>query len=435
MKKLGSEPHPVLQVEDDAAVAGERVQAVGAQAVRTVRLHLNLPVEPVSHGHERASHHGLDRPVRRTPHADELPLDEGIFERAAAGARLSGQRADQEPARKNEPLGPFDGGAARRLGAQHRGGIAELERKAASQIEVLVPEEVVHVVPDDEIGVDELDAGEEESEPPLVWKGEALGLALDRSELGFLPAIADEESRDRAFPIEREPAARRQLEETSVHPESRDLAPVFVETGFAARLVEQDRASGRRIDRPEAAREREVPAVAVAVVVVEKVEPEPAPQELLVRIEDLARRAVRLLRHRERHFLAQAEEILLLDRHPVVTLPAGPTERARELRRPRIVRVHDDVDLAFGTFDRLRRDRHGPEDPQQAQVPLGLRHPGRFEKVSLPKKQLAADDLRAGHAVNRVGKARGKGRLGVLEDVLGLDADAADARGGLCPGR
>ena len=435
MKKLGSEPHPVLEVEDDAAVAGKRVQPVGAQAIRTVRLHLNLPVESVPHRHERAPHHRLDRSIRRTPHADELPLDEGIFERAAAGARLGGQRADQEPVRKNESLGPFGRGAARRSGAQHRGGIAELERKAASQIEVLVPEEKVHVVPDDELGVRELDAGEEESEPTLVREGEALGLALDRSEPGFLPAIAGEETRDRAFPFQREPAPRRQLEEARVHSESRDLAPVFVEPGLAARLVEQDRASGRRIERPKAAREREASPVAVAVGVVKKVEPEPTSQELRVRVENLARRAVWLLRHRERHLLAQAEEILLLDRHPVVTLAAGPTQGARELRRPRIVRVYDDVDFAFGTFDRLRRDRHGPEDLQEAQVSLGLRYPGRFEQVSLRKKKLAPDDLRARNAVNRVGQTRGKGRLDVLEDVLGLDADAADAWGRLCPGR
>ena len=160
MKKLGSEPHPVFEIEDDPAVARERVKSVAAQAVRAVRLHLDLPVEAVSDRHERASHDGLARALRRPPHPEELTLDDGIFERAAARARLGGQRADQEPARKHEPLGPLRSGAARGLRAQYRRGVSELEGKRTSQVEILVPEEEAHVVPDDELGAVELDAGE-----------------------------------------------------------------------------------------------------------------------------------------------------------------------------------------------------------------------------------------------------------------------------------
>jgi hypothetical protein len=431
VKKLGREPDPVLQVEDDPAVSRESVQPVGAQAVRAVCLHLDLAVEAASNRHKRASHHGLMRALRRPPHSEELPFDERVFERTAPSPRRGAERADQEPPRKYEPLRPLKGGAGRPLRAQHRRRVAELERERAAQVEVLVPEEEAHVVLDGELGTRELGAGEEKSEAPFVRKGEAVGFAFDRPEPGLLSAITREETHHRAVPFQGEPASRRHLEEPRVHSESRDLAPVRVEPGLAARLVDEERASRRRIERAETAREREVPPVAVAVGVVEQVESEAPTQELRVGVKDLARRTVRTLRHGERHLLAQTEEVLLLDRYPVVTLPARPTERTRELRGPRVVRAHYHVDLTLAAFDRLGRDRHRPKDLENTQVPLGLRRLRRVEPVSLGEQELPADDLRPRHAVNRVGDPCQNGRLGILEDVLGLDPDAADALAGL----
>jgi hypothetical protein len=431
VKKLGGEPDPVLQVDDDATVPRESVQPIGAQAVRAVRLQLDFAVEAVSDRHERASHHGLTRALRRPPHSEELPLDEGVLERTAPRPRLGAERADQETPRKPEPLGPLNGGACRPLRAQYRRRVAELERERAAQVEVLVPEKIAHVLLHGEHGTRELGAGEEKSEAPFVWKGEAVGFALDRPEPGLLPAITRIETHDRAVPLQGEPPSRRHLEEARVHSESRDLAPARVEPGLAAPLVEEERASRRRIERTETAREREVLPVAVAVGVVEQVESQPPTQELRIGVQDLARRTVGPLRHGERHLLAQSKEVLLLDRYPVVTLPARPAERTRDLRGPRVVRVHHHVDLALDAFDRLRRDRHRPEQAQETQIPLGLRHLRRFEPVSLGEQELPADDLHPRHAVNRVGDPRQKGSLGVLEDVLGLDPDAPDARAGL----
>ena len=174
-----------------------------------------------------------------------------------------------------------------------------------------------------------------------------------------------------------------------------------------------------------------MPAVAVAVGVVKQVESEAPTQELRIRVQDLARRTVGPLRQGERHLLAQPEEVLLLDRNPVVTLSARPPERTGELRGPRVVRAHHHVDLALAALDRLRRDRHGPEDPEKAEVPLGLRRLRRFEEVSLGEQELPADDLRPRDTVNPVGEPCQKGRLGILEDVLGFDPDAADAGAGL----
>ena len=431
MKKLRREPDPILQVEDDPTVTRESVQPVSAQAVRAICLHLDLAVEAVSKRHERAPHQGLARQLDWPPHPEELPLDEGVFERTAPSPRCRAERADQEPMGEVEPLGPLQGGAAGRLRAQHGRRVAELEGERGAQVEVFVPEKKSHVLLDREHGARELDAGEDVSEAPFLGKEEAVGFALDRPEPGLLPAITREESHDRTVPFQGEPPSRRHLEGARVHSESRDLAPVRVEPGLAAPLVEEERASRRRIERAETARELEVPPVAVAVGVVEQVESEAPAQELRVGVQDLARRTVRPLRHGERHLLALPEEVLLLDRHAIVTLPARPPEGTGQLRGPRVVRVHHHVDLALAALDRLRGDRHCPEDPEKAQVSLGLRRLRRFEEVSLGKQELPADDLRPRDAVNPVGEPCQKGRLGILEDVLGFDPDAADAGAGL----
>jgi hypothetical protein len=431
VKKLGREPDPVLQVDDDPTVAGESVQPIAAQTIRAVRLQLDVSVEVVSDRHERASHHGLTRPLRWPPHSEELTLDDGVLERTGSRPRLGAERTDQKTARKPETLGPLHGGAGRLLRAQHRRGVAELERERAAQVEVLVPEEVADVVLDVELGTRELDAGEEKSEAPFFRKREAVGFALDRPEPRFLPAITRVKAHDRTVPFQGEPAPGRHLEEARVHSESRDLASARIKPRLSAPLVEEERASGRRIEGTETAREGEVAPVAIAVGVVEEVESEAPAQQLRIGVENLPRRAVGPLRHGEGNLLAHAEEVLLLDRYSVVTLSARPAERTRKLRGPRVVRAHHHVDLAFGAFDRLRRDRHRPEQPQETQVSLGLRRLRRFESVPLGEQKLSPDDLRPCHAVNRVGDARQQRSLGVLEDVLGLDPDASDARAGL----
>ena len=431
MEKLGREAHPVLQVEDDPAVARERVQLVGAQTVRAVRLHLDLAVEAISHSDERPSHHGLRRRCGGPPHCEELPLDERVFEGTASGPRLRAECPDQEtPGNVNSP-GQAKLGAGRRVRAHHGRRVAELEGECVAEIEVLVPEKVAHVGLDRELGTRKLGAGEEKSELPFLRKRELVGLELDRPEMGLLAPIPRVQAHDRAFPFQGEAASRRQLEEPCVHSEPCDLAPFRVEPGLAALVVVEERASRRRVERTESAGEREVLAVAVAVGAVEQVEPEPPTQELPVRVEDRASRTVRLLRRGECHLLAQAEEVLLLDRNPVVALPAGPAQRARQLRGPRVVSVHDDVDLALDAFDGLGRDRHGPEHAELTQVPLGLGHPRRFEQVPLGEEEFPADDLRPRHAVDRVGDPREPGSLGILEDVLRLDPDPADAEAGL----
>ena len=146
MKELGREPDPVLQVEDDPTVAGESVQSVGAQAIRAVRVQLDLPIEAVCDRHDRASHHGLTRALRRPPHSEELPFDERVLERTAPSPRLGAERADHETPGKPKPPGPGNGGAASRLRAQHRRRIPEFDRKRAAQVEVLVPEKEAHVL-------------------------------------------------------------------------------------------------------------------------------------------------------------------------------------------------------------------------------------------------------------------------------------------------
>jgi hypothetical protein len=431
VKKLGREPDPVLQVEDDPTVARESVQPVGAQAARPVRLHLDLAVEAVSNRHERAPHDGLPGELRRPPHPEELPLDEGVFERTVPSPRCRAERADQEPPGEREAPGPLEGRADRGLRAQYRRRIAELEGERVAEVEVLVPEKETHVLLDRENGARELDACEEKPEAPFVGKGEVVGFALDRPEPGLLPSITRVETHDRTVRFQGEPPSRRQLEGARVHSESRDLAPVRVEPGLAARLVEEERASRGRIERTEAAGQSEVPPVAVAVGVVEQVESQAPTQELRIGVQNLARRTVGPLRHRERHLLAQPEEVLLLDRHPVVALPARPPERTGKLRGPRVVRSHHHVDLALAALDRLGRDRHRPEDLEKTQVPLGLRRLRRVEEVPLGEQELPADDLRPRHAVNPVGDPCQKGGLGILEDVLGLDPDTADAGAGL----
>ena len=299
MEKLGREAHPVLQVEDDPAVARERVQLVGAQTVRAVRLHLDLAVEAISHSDERPSHHGLRRRRGGPPHCQELPLDERVFEGAASGPRLRAERPDQEtPGNVNSP-GQAKLGAGRRVRAHHGRRVAELEGECVAEIEVLVPEKVAHVGLDRELGTRELDAGEEKSEAPFLRKRELVGLELDRPEMGLLAPIPRVQAHDRAFPFQGEAASRRQLEEPRVHSEPCDLAPFRVEPGLAALVVVEERASRERVERTESAGEREVLAVAVAVVAVEQVEPEPPTQELPVRVEDRASRTVRLLRRGE----------------------------------------------------------------------------------------------------------------------------------------
>ncbi len=352
MEKLGRQAHSVLQIEDEPAVARERVQLVGPQPVRAVRLHLDLAVEAISHGEERPSHHGLRRRRRGPPHREELPLDERVFERAASGTRLRGERPDQEsPGNVNSP-GQAKLGACRRLRAHYGRRVAELEGESAAEVEVLVPEKVAHVGLDRELGTRKLDAGEEKSEAPFLRKREFVGLELDRPETGLLAPIPRVQAHHRAFPFQGEAASRRHLEGPRVHSEPCDLAPFRVEPGLVAPVVVEERASRGRVERPESAGEREVLPVAVAVGAVEQVEPEPPTQELPVRVEDRASRTVRLLRRGECHLLAQAEEVLLLDRNPVVALPTGSAQRARQLRGPRVVSVHDDVDLARR---RLRR--------------------------------------------------------------------------------
>ena len=431
MEELGRQAHSILQVEDEPAIARERVQPVGAQPVRAVRLHLDLAVQAISHREERPSHHGLPRRCGGPPHSEELPFDEGVFERAAPGTRLRGERPDQETPRDVDSPGQAKRRAGRGLRAHHRGRVAELEGESPAEVEVLVPEKVAHVVLDRELGACELDAGEEKSEAPFLRKREVVRPALDRPETGLLAPITRVQAHHWAFPFQGEAASRRHLEEPCVHSEPRDLASSRVEPGLPAPLVVEERASCGGVERAESAGEGEVPPVAVAVGVVEQVEPEPPTQELLIRVEDLAGRTVRPLRHGERHLLAQAEEVFLLDRDAVVTLPTGSAERARQLRGPRVVRVHDDVDFALDAFDGLRGDRHGPEHAELTQVPLGLGHPRRFEDVSLSEEEFPPDDLRPRHTVNRVGNSRQEGSLGILKDVLGLDPDAADAGAGL----
>ena len=431
MEKLGGEPDPVLQVDDDPTVAREGVQPVGAQAVRPIRLQLDLAVESVSHRHESAPHQRLSRELGQPPHAEELAFDERVFERTAPRPRRGAERAEQKPPGKREPPGPLKGGADRGLRTQDRRGIAELEGERRAQVEVFVPEHEAHVVLDRELGARELDAREKEAEAPFVRKGEAFRCALDRPEPGLFPAITREESRNRPVAFQGQPAPSRHLEEARVHSETRDLRAVAVQPGLAARLVEEERASRRRIERAETAREKEVPPIAVAVGVVEQVEPEAPPQELRIGIERLARRSVGPLRRRERHLLAQPQEVLLLDRHPVVALPARAAEGTGDLRGPGVARVNHHVDLAVAPFHRLRRDGHRPKESQKTQILFGLRHVRRLEQAPLGKQQLPPDDLRPGHAVNRVGRPRQKRRLGILEDVLRLDPDASDARRGL----
>ncbi len=85
-------------------------------------------------------------------------------------------------------------------------------------------------------------------------------------------------------------------------------------------------------------------------------------------------------------------------------------------------------------FDGLRGDRHGPEHAELTKVPLGLGHPRRVEQIPLGEEELPADDLRPRHAVKGVGDPREQRSLGILEDVLGLDANPSDAEAGLARG-
>jgi hypothetical protein len=283
-------------------------------------------------------------------------------------------------------------------------------------------------------GARELDAAENVTEAAIFRENEAIGLALDPPEARLLPAISDEETRDRPISFQGEPPPRGHLVESRLHSESRDFAAVRVEPGLAASLIEEKRASARRIEGAEPAGQREVPPVPVAVGVVQEVESQPPPQELRVGVQDLAGRAVRPLRQRERDLLAQTEEVLLLDRHAVVGLSAGAAQVARQLRRPRVPRAHDDVDLIRAAGHWLPGDRHRPEKSQETQVPLGLHEFRRVEKVPLREEELAADDLRSRGAVNRVGDPTEEVRLGVLEDVFALDPDAPDPRSRLRSG-
>jgi hypothetical protein len=428
VEQLRRQADPVLQVENHPSVARESVQPVGAQPVRSIRLHLDFAIELVPVGDESAADHGLRRGLGRTPHRQELAFDERVLERAGPGPRRRAERRDQEPSRNSQPLRPGRPGAHRGLGVQDRRRVSDLERQLTADVEVFVPEEEPDVVLDRELGPRELDAGEDVAEAALVRQDEAVGTSLHSAETSLLPPISDEEARDRTVSLEREAAARGHFVGARVHAEPRDLAAVRVQPGLAASLIEEKRAAARRIERAESARQREVSPVPVAVGVVQEVEPQTLPEELRVGVENLAGRTVRPLRHRERDLLAQAEEVLLFDRHAVVGLPAGAPQVARELCRPGVPGPNHEVDLVLRSRDRLRSDRHRPEDPQSSQVPLGLRDLRGIEHVPLREEELAPDDLRPGGAMNSVGDPTEEVRLGVLEDVFALDADAPDPR-------
>ena len=89
--------------------------------------------------------------------------------------------------------------------------------------------------------------------------------------------------------------------------------------------------------------------------------------------------------------------------------------------------MDDDVHFILG--DRLDPDLHGPEKIERPEVALRFGELRGVDGVAFRKEELAPDHFRACDPVNGVGNPREDRGLGVLEDVLALDADLADPGG------
>ena len=272
MEELGGQTDAVFQVHDQAPVARERVETVGAQTVRPVGFELDFFVEAISPREKDSPGERLGRALVRAPDAENLSFGERVLERASTGAGRRGEGAHQEPSREDEPVRPLQRRPDRLLRAPDLRGIAELEGERVPQVEVLVAQKEGHVVLNRKNRPRELEPREEETEAALVRKDEAVGFAKDRSESHLLAAVAGEEPHHGTVAFVREPLPARQLVGSRAHREARDLASFRVEPGLLSPLIVKERPSRRGIEGTESAREIEEAPIAVAVMVVKEVE-------------------------------------------------------------------------------------------------------------------------------------------------------------------
>ena len=147
-------------------------------------------------------------------------------------------------------------------------------------------------------------------------------------------------------------------------------------------------------------------------------------EEVRVDVEERPRRAVRLLLPSESELAAGAEQVVLLGSDRIRRHAALVRERAAQEKRPCVGGLDDDAGS-------LRAHICPAEEPERAQVPLGLGEEVRAKIVSGLEEELLLNERRAGREVEGVRESVGKERFRRLlgrEDVRRPDLDRVDAR-------
>ena len=198
-------------------------------------------------------------------------------------------------------------------------------------------------------------------------------------------------------------------------------------------VVAQRHGAGRpaRVERVERPHHGGGVAPAVAVLRGAVAEGGPAVEGAVARDQELVARAVELVRASVARRHAGAEHVVLADAEPARVGPTRAAGAGADVERPGVARLHLDVDDAVVPGDRA--DRHFVEVALAVQQALGLLDQARRERLPALEQQGAPDHVRVGARVQRIGPAEEKLvllRIGRVEDVLGDDADLADARPG-----
>ncbi len=324
------------------------------------------------------------------------------------------------------PRGLSRHGEGRRRGSEGGRGDPGLHDKAGSEIEVLDPLGLVHVVRGHEVARCVLPADEDVAVVPRR-RERVVGA------FGQMHEIVLEEVDPRREPPgpkgprpDREPPAREDLlvpprvlrfdDSGAVDPL---LRPVLVPERFGRQTIE------RRDERPGDAHRA---AASVRVVGVQESPGPVGPEQGGVAELDQPVGALDILVVEEAELLAEAEEVRLGDAGRPARLPPAASKVQLELRRPgvlgRDLDVHDTVVRLTGGHP------GGLQERQRAEVPLGLRQALRVVRVPFAEQQESPDHGGLRFDVEGVREPIDPSPALLLgrEDVQALDPNLSDAQ-------
>ena len=239
---------------------------------------------------------------------------------------------------------------------------------------------------------------------------------------------------DRMIRAAQQRPSQLQIDELAAQRQPLDLDAVLDDGLGPGEAHDPGRERPRIPHREVPAVDREESLVAVAEVRRRRRQADIRSEQLRVLVAQTVRHPVEILPVRNRDRLAESEEVLLrgadLPERPVLDLRKVHTGR----EGPAVPGGNNDVDPLGSPVQVLvhldRLHARVAQEPQAAQVALGLVDQLAVERVAGLEEQLAADDVLAGGDVQAVGDSMGceQASPALVEDFPAGDLDDADRR-------